>query len=54
MNLWVSSLPAMTSSKEFLEFIDKSGMDLKSELDIPTSVDKFVRTGDNNQGADEQ
>lgn len=32
--------------KEFRNFIDQSGMDLKSELDIPTSVDKFVKSGE--------
>ena len=32
--------------KEFKKFIDKSGMDLKSELDIPTSIDKFVKNGE--------
>jgi hypothetical protein len=31
---------------EFRNFINKHGMDLKSELDIPTSVDKFVKSGD--------
>jgi dTDP-glucose pyrophosphorylase len=30
---------------EFRNFINRSGMDLKSELDIPTSVDKFVKNG---------
>jgi dTDP-glucose pyrophosphorylase len=30
---------------EFRNFIDTYGMDLKSELDIPTSVDKFVKSG---------
>jgi NDP-sugar pyrophosphorylase family protein len=32
--------------EEFRNFIDKYGMDLKSELDIPTSLDKFVKNGD--------
>lgn len=32
--------------KEFRSFIDKNGMDLKSELDIPTSLDKFVKNGE--------
>ncbi len=32
--------------EEFRTFIDKRGMDLKSELDIPTSLDKFVKNGD--------
>ncbi len=31
---------------EFRNFIDKHGMDPKSELDIPTSVDKFVKNGE--------
>jgi UTP-glucose-1-phosphate uridylyltransferase len=32
--------------EEFTNFINKKGMDLKSELDIPTSLDKFVKNGD--------
>ncbi len=32
--------------EEFRNFIDSKGMDLKSELDIPTSLDKFVKNGD--------
>jgi UTP-glucose-1-phosphate uridylyltransferase len=31
--------------KEFRNFINNHGMDLKSELDIPTSVYKFVKNG---------
>ncbi|MBN2861832.1 MAG: NTP transferase domain-containing protein [Bacteroidales bacterium] len=31
--------------EEFRNFIHKHGMDLKSELDIPTSLDKFVKSG---------
>ena len=31
---------------EFRNFINKSGMDLKAELDIPTSIDKFVKNGE--------
>ena len=31
--------------KEFREFINNKGMDLKAELDIPTSLDKFVKNG---------
>ena len=31
--------------KEFREFINTKGMDLKAELDIPTSLDKFVKNG---------
>ena len=47
MNLW-GFKPSCYSflGKEFREFIDRSGMDLKSELDIPTSVDKFVKNGE--------
>jgi hypothetical protein len=46
MNLWgfkTSSFHFL--GKEFRNFIDVHGMDLKSELDIPTSVDKFVKSG---------
>jgi NDP-sugar pyrophosphorylase family protein len=32
--------------KEFRNFINKNGMDPKSELDIPTSLDIFVKNGD--------
>ncbi len=47
MNLW-GFKPSCYNflGKEFRNFIDKSGMDLKSELDIPTSVDKFVKSGE--------
>lgn len=47
MNLW-GFKPSCYNflRKEFRNFIDKSGMDLKSELDIPTSVDKFVKSGE--------
>ena len=31
--------------EEFRNFINEKGMDLKSELDIPTSLDKFVKNG---------
>jgi len=31
---------------EFRNFINKHGLDLKSELDIPTSIDKFVKSGE--------
>jgi len=31
--------------EEFRNFINEKGMDLKSELDIPTSLDKFVKKG---------
>jgi NDP-sugar pyrophosphorylase family protein len=47
MNLW-GFKPSCYEflGKEFRNFIDRSGMDPKSELDIPTSVDKFVKSGD--------
>jgi hypothetical protein len=47
MNLW-GFKPSCYDflGNEFRNFIDKHGMDLKSELDIPTSVDKFVKSGD--------
>jgi hypothetical protein len=47
MNLW-GFKPSCYGylGKEFRNFINKSGMDLKSELDIPTSVDKFVKNGE--------
>lgn len=47
MNLW-GFKPSCYDflGKEFRNFIDMSGMDLKSELDIPTSVDKFVKNGE--------
>jgi len=32
--------------REFKSFINKNGMDLKAELDIPTSLDIFVKKGD--------
>jgi hypothetical protein len=32
--------------KEFRNFLGRSSMDPKSELDIPTSLDKFVKNGD--------
>jgi len=46
MNLW-GFKPSCYSflGEEFKNFIIKSGMELKSELDIPTSVDKFVKNG---------
>jgi dTDP-glucose pyrophosphorylase len=46
MNLW-GFKPSCYHflGEEFRNFINKSGMDLKSELDIPTSVDKFVKNG---------
>lgn len=47
MNLW-GFKPSCYGflGKEFRNFINASGMDLKSELDIPTSVDKFVKSGE--------
>jgi len=47
MNLW-GFKPSCYSflGKEFRNFINKNGMDLKAELDIPTSVDKFVKNGE--------
>jgi NDP-sugar pyrophosphorylase family protein len=47
MNLWGFKPSCFHFlGKEFRSFINKHGMDLKSELDIPTSVDKFVKTGE--------
>ncbi|MCJ7449531.1 MAG: NTP transferase domain-containing protein [Bacteroidales bacterium] len=47
MNLW-GFKPSCYSflRKEFRNFINKYGMDLKSELDIPTSIDNFVKSGE--------
>jgi hypothetical protein len=47
MNLW-GFKPSCYNflGSEFKSFILKSGMDLKSELDIPTSIDKFVKNGE--------
>ena len=47
MNLW-GFKPSCYSflNDEFIKFIDKSGMDHKAELDIPTSIDKFVKNGE--------
>jgi len=46
MNLW-GFKPSCFSylSSEFSSFINKYGMELKSELDIPTSMDRFVKEG---------
>jgi NDP-sugar pyrophosphorylase family protein len=47
MNLWgfkPSSFKYL--EKEFDIFINKYGSELKSELDIPTSMDKFVKNGE--------
>ena len=47
MNLWGFKQSCFDFlEKEFKSFIGAKGMDLKSELDIPTSVDKFVKTGE--------
>ncbi len=47
MNLW-GFKPSCFGflSSEFRDFINQKGMDPKSELDIPTSVDKFVKSGE--------
>ena len=47
MNLW-GFKPSCFGflGDEFRNFINKSGMDLKAELDIPTSIDKFVKNGE--------
>jgi len=47
MNLWGFKPSCFNFlGEEFRNFINRSGMDLKSELDIPTSVDKFVKNGE--------
>ena len=47
MNLW-GFKPSCYDflGSEFRNFINRSGNDLKAELDIPTSVDKFVKNGE--------
>jgi NDP-sugar pyrophosphorylase family protein len=47
MNLW-GFKPSCYGflEKEFRSFIKDKGTDLKAELDIPTSVDKFVKSGE--------
>jgi dTDP-glucose pyrophosphorylase len=47
MNLW-GFKPSCFSffEQEFRDFIKKRGEDLKAELDIPTSIDKFVKSGE--------
>ena len=47
MNLW-GFKPSCYNflADEFRNFINTSGMDLKAELDIPTSIDKFVKSGE--------
>jgi len=46
MNLW-GFKPSCYGflGEEFRNFINAKGMDLKAELDIPTSIDKFVKSG---------
>ena len=47
MNLWGFKASCFTFlTREFRNFINEKGMDLKAELDIPTSVDKFVKSGE--------
>jgi dTDP-glucose pyrophosphorylase len=47
MNLWGFKPTCYNFlDKEFRRFLDEKGMDPKSELDIPTSVDKFVKNGE--------
>ncbi len=47
MNLWGFKPSCFTFlTREFRNFINENGMDLKAELDIPTSVDKFVKSGE--------
>lgn len=47
MNLWGFKTSCFNIlDAEFRSFINRYGMELKSELDIPTSVDKFVKSGD--------
>ncbi|MCE5344898.1 MAG: NTP transferase domain-containing protein [Bacteroidales bacterium] len=46
MNLWGFKQSCFKFlEEEFRNFINKSGMDPKSELYIPTSLDRFVRSG---------
>jgi hypothetical protein len=46
MNLWGFKPTCYDFlGSEFRNFINEKGMDLKSELDIPTSIDKFVKSG---------
>ena len=47
MNLWGFKPTCYRYlNDEFRNFINQHGMDLKSELDIPTSIDKFVKNGE--------
>jgi len=46
MNLWGFKTSSFNFlEEEFRNFINKFGMELKSELYIPTSLDRFVRNG---------
>jgi dTDP-glucose pyrophosphorylase len=47
MNLW-GFKPSCYNflNDEFRNFINRNGMDLKAELDIPSSIDKFVKNGE--------
>ena len=46
MNLWGFKTSCFSFlEEEFRNFINKFGMELKSELYIPTSLDRFVRNG---------
>lgn len=47
MNLWGFKRSCFSYlEKEFISFIERSVGDLKAELDIPTSMDRFVKKGD--------
>jgi UTP-glucose-1-phosphate uridylyltransferase len=47
MNLWGFKPSCYRFlEEEFRNFINEKGQDLKSELDIPTSIDKFVKSGE--------
>jgi len=47
MNLWGFKPSGFKYlENEFIEFINRSSSDLKAELDIPTSMDVFVKRGD--------
>jgi hypothetical protein len=47
MNLWGFKPSCFVFLEgEFRDFINKNGMDLKSELDIPTSMGKLVKNGE--------
>ncbi|HEX7494140.1 MAG TPA: sugar phosphate nucleotidyltransferase [Bacteroidales bacterium] len=47
MNLWGFKQSCFNYlADEFRSFINRNGMDLKAELDIPTSIDKYVKNGE--------